>query len=313
MYISSSGNVGIGTSTPTLGTLQVNGNVYAASFTGSLQGTATTASYVLNAVSSSFATTASYATNTANFANTDLTLTANRTHNTNKKQLWITSDTSSTTSGQYLLFTEPLNIMGQGVTSSFLGLDDSYLQFTNETITGNYTNISTGNTSSIYIANNSGYTGLNINVNNEANFGTFIYGGQATASIHVSGSATCGVGIGTETPKTTLDVNGSFSGGYRNISATVIVANSGSQLRNTDFIVTFSSPTPGVGVKNAIILPAASPGRMLILNRISGSAACAISGSGGALINSGSGYNYPVTLYTQRTFVSDGVDWYTEP
>jgi hypothetical protein len=41
-------------------TLDVTGNVTATSFTGSLQGTATTASYVLNAVSSSFATTASY-------------------------------------------------------------------------------------------------------------------------------------------------------------------------------------------------------------------------------------------------------------
>jgi hypothetical protein len=37
MRITSSGNVGIGISTPTLGTLQVNGNVFATSFTGSLQ------------------------------------------------------------------------------------------------------------------------------------------------------------------------------------------------------------------------------------------------------------------------------------
>jgi len=75
MYVSSSGNIGIGTATPTLGTLQVVGNVYATSFTGSLFGTsswaqnattasfittAQTASYVLNAVSSSFASTASF-------------------------------------------------------------------------------------------------------------------------------------------------------------------------------------------------------------------------------------------------------------
>ena len=55
-----SNNIGIGTINPTSASLTVNGNVWATSFTGSLQGTATTASYVLNAVSSSFATTASY-------------------------------------------------------------------------------------------------------------------------------------------------------------------------------------------------------------------------------------------------------------
>jgi len=52
-----SGNVGIGTTTPTLATLQVNGNVYATSFTGSFSGSIT------NAVSASYAATASYATN----------------------------------------------------------------------------------------------------------------------------------------------------------------------------------------------------------------------------------------------------------
>ncbi len=62
--VSGSGNVGIGTTSPTLGTLQVNGNVYATSFTGSLLGTAsfaTSASYTLNATSASFATNASTA------------------------------------------------------------------------------------------------------------------------------------------------------------------------------------------------------------------------------------------------------------
>ena len=59
----SGSNLGIGTITPTLATLQVNGNVWANSFTGSLLGTATTASYVLNAVSASFAATASSADN----------------------------------------------------------------------------------------------------------------------------------------------------------------------------------------------------------------------------------------------------------
>jgi hypothetical protein len=58
----SGSRLGIGTTGP-VATVDINGNLYVASgITGSLQGTATTASYVLNAVSSSFATTASYAT-----------------------------------------------------------------------------------------------------------------------------------------------------------------------------------------------------------------------------------------------------------
>lgn len=49
LFISSSGNIGIGTSNPTLGTLQVNGNVYANSFTGSLFGTSSWAQNATNA------------------------------------------------------------------------------------------------------------------------------------------------------------------------------------------------------------------------------------------------------------------------
>jgi hypothetical protein len=66
MYISSSGNTGIGTTTPTLGKLQVEGNIYATSITGSLLGTASYASQALSAswapiqVSASHAITASY-------------------------------------------------------------------------------------------------------------------------------------------------------------------------------------------------------------------------------------------------------------
>ena len=54
MFISSSGKIAIGNTQPTLGNLQVLGNVYATSFTGSLLGTASTASYVQNAQTSSY-------------------------------------------------------------------------------------------------------------------------------------------------------------------------------------------------------------------------------------------------------------------
>jgi hypothetical protein len=62
----SGSRLGIGTTTPTSASLTVNGNVWATSFTGSLLGTSTTASYVLNAVSASFATLAQTA-NTASY------------------------------------------------------------------------------------------------------------------------------------------------------------------------------------------------------------------------------------------------------
>ncbi len=56
-----SNNIGISTTNPTNGTLEVNGNVYATSFTGSLLGTAATASYYGGSViSASFASTSSY-------------------------------------------------------------------------------------------------------------------------------------------------------------------------------------------------------------------------------------------------------------
>ena len=66
--ISSSGNVGIGTTSPVT-KLQVNGNISGSSFTGSVFGTsswttnASTASYIVNSISSSYALTASYALN----------------------------------------------------------------------------------------------------------------------------------------------------------------------------------------------------------------------------------------------------------
>ena len=57
IIISAAGKVGINTTTPVSGTLQVNGNVFATSFTGSLSGSATTT------ISSSYAATASSADN----------------------------------------------------------------------------------------------------------------------------------------------------------------------------------------------------------------------------------------------------------
>lgn len=72
MFISESGNIGIATTTPSLGRLHVVGNVFATSFTGSLLGTA---SYAVNTLSASNAQTASFVTTashaiTASYYNT---------------------------------------------------------------------------------------------------------------------------------------------------------------------------------------------------------------------------------------------------
>jgi hypothetical protein len=95
MFISESGNIGIATTNPALGKLQVAGNVYALSFTGSILGTgsyaleALSASYATTSISASFANTSSHAlqvlsasfASTASYYNTSL-LTPITTFNT---------------------------------------------------------------------------------------------------------------------------------------------------------------------------------------------------------------------------------------
>ena len=98
-----SGNIGIGTINPTSASLTVNGNVWATSFTGSLQGTssfAITSSYITasnvfgpygsnSVISSSYAGTASYA-KTSSFS---LAASANRILVINKSGVTITKGT----------------------------------------------------------------------------------------------------------------------------------------------------------------------------------------------------------------------------
>lgn len=73
MYITSgsTGRVGIGTSNPTLGILQVSGNVHATSFTGSLFGTASWASNAVTATTANSATSATTSTTSTTLASDD--------------------------------------------------------------------------------------------------------------------------------------------------------------------------------------------------------------------------------------------------
>lgn len=71
MRLTAAGNVGIGTSNPTLGTLQVNGNVHATSFTGSLFGTASWASNAVTATTANSATSATTSTTSTTLASDD--------------------------------------------------------------------------------------------------------------------------------------------------------------------------------------------------------------------------------------------------
>lgn len=110
-----------------------------------------------------------------------------------------------------------------------------------------------------------------------------------------------------------LNVSGSLTVRYRSVSGNVAVGNSGSQLLANDYIVAFTGGAPGFGTKNCIILPPAQIGQILILQRGSGAFAVAISGSGGELINNADGYDFPTANYTQRTFVSNGTQWFADP
>ena len=76
-------------------TLIVVGNVTANSFTGSLQGTATTASYVLQAVSSSFATTSNTASYILNSVSSSFASTASYVINSVSSSFAINSSTAS--------------------------------------------------------------------------------------------------------------------------------------------------------------------------------------------------------------------------
>lgn len=143
MYISSSGNIGIATINPTLGKLQVEGNIYATSITGSLLGTA---SYTTQALSASWApiqVSASHAI-TASYFNTS-TLTPVSTFN---------AFTSSFTTGSY---TGSFTGNGSGLTGITAEWDGSHTG--DASITGSLAVANTV-TANLFVGDGSGITGI---------------------------------------------------------------------------------------------------------------------------------------------------------
>jgi hypothetical protein len=143
MYISSSGNVGIGTTAPTLGTLQVTGNIHATSLTGSLLGTASYATQALSASWAPVQVTASHAI-TASYYNTS-TLTPLTAFN---------AFTSSFNTGSY---TGSFTGNGSGLTGITAEWDGSHTG--DASITGSLVVANTV-TATTFIGDGSGITGI---------------------------------------------------------------------------------------------------------------------------------------------------------
>ena len=112
-----------------------------------------------------------------------------------------------------------------------------------------------------------------------------------------------------------LNLSGSFVPQFRNLgSVQVAGTTSGIQTYTSDYNVTFQAGVVGMGNKNEIRLPASpQTGSIIYLQRISGTTACRVSGSGTHTVNGSAGYTFPTSLYARRMFVFHGTGWYVEP
>ena len=315
--------------------------------------TAATASYVLNSVSASFSNTASYVNTLNQNVNIFKTLNVSASGGIKSLTVGDNHLVVSSSGGVVIGSTNPwkaatsLTVSGSaGIIASTVNTEGPVLNILGNSTFGDYASsigiskqgtsgtsalslITYGTASTAVSADNLAVSGnvdiqatpiggsttsvpkMFIGTGNESDL--YLYTNFST-KIFISASASSKVGIATTSPKTTLDISGSFSGGYRTIGAAVLTGQPGKQTFETDYIVTFTASGAGIGFKNAIVLPdPPTLGRVVILQRITGSAACNIVTTGSALINDAATYAFPTTLYTQRTFVCNGVDWYTQP
>jgi hypothetical protein len=210
IFISSSGNVGIGTTTPT-NTLQVNGGVTATSFTGSLFGTS---SWATNALTASNITPSI----TNNTDNRVLTATGGGT---------INGESNLTFDGSVLTVTGRANIstsitsstatVGVGSTSA-LNAGQTTIRGSGVDTVGALTIQNAGGTATFTVLNG-GTTGVGENnpsarlhvkgsVATSATTAFRVENSNASASLVVRDDGN--VGIGTTTPSASLQVQGNF-------------------------------------------------------------------------------------------------------
>ncbi|WP_312903236.1 hypothetical protein [Chryseobacterium taichungense] len=138
---------------------------------------------------------------------------------------------------------------------------------------------------------------MTIGVDNSFRLGGNIATGNSALSID---GATNNVGIGTNTPATTLTVNGIISSGVQNISAAGTVANRTVVSSTTNFV-----------------LPSAvtNPGAIIYTRNVNSSGTITVTTAGGSMFNGGS--TVAATSYTMNAtdqtktilWISDGVNW----
>lgn len=277
LYVSGSGRVGIGTNAPTA-ILEVNGNVKAVSFTGSLSGSATNADSASYALTSSYAFTASY----VNPLNQDLIVTGSviATSLTASNAL-ITGNLSVLGTASFVYTTASVvNIGGNLIT---LNTDNPSVRFAGITVidSGSFGTSSTG--SLFWDSQNNRWIYSNPS-GSSYDGGMFISGPRNTSGLgneqgttlnailkgqggdHLTSSgmfedSSGNVGVGTASPSAKFEVVGnvkatSFTGSFSGSvvapgSTTQIVYNSGGALAASSNFV-FSGSNVGIGTATPV-------------------------------------------------------------
>ena len=189
--------VGIGKSAPN-SVLDVNGD---AIVSGSLKVTNVTENASITDVALYDTTTDQffYTSSTAiggsdtNFANTDLTFTADRNHNSAGNNFVVSADGLGVTSSNAYLGYDFTLVMGTVLTSSYLGVGDTYVQVGTGFTNTDYIQLISEGTSSMYTAG--GVDGG-------------VYFGDNVEKAMVVSTVTDNVSIGKNTSNAKLDVNG---------------------------------------------------------------------------------------------------------